>query len=396
MEQPPAMHRMSCSNRLLASVIFVASIMVGGCAATTQSQSPATTAQAERDRTTEVPTTYVTPDDAGMIVTRMQEANGWLLAGDYDRAAVAFEKIISFEPNGEYAAAARFNAGFAYEQLGRRDLALAQYRAVIDRHAESEEARGALLRSSRLYAHAEEWEPLTQVSEQTLARPDLELMERIEALGARGLGLVQLGRVSEGALVIGKARDLIEEHRLHEAGKLTVGMAQVFFALGEVRRIRGESITFVPVPDNFADVLEARCQSLLDAQDAYATAMRAYDAHWSAMSGYRVGSMYQQLHRDLMKIPPPPSAKTQRQRELFEGAMQLRYRVLLEKGLKMMERTVAMAERTGESSSWVNRAKDAKRDLELALDGAREALAKLPFQEADLQRALDGLRGTPP
>ena len=123
--------------------------------------------------------------------------------------------------------------------------------------------------------------------------------------------------------------------------------------------------------------------------------MRAYDSHWSAMAGYRVGRMYQQLHADIMRIRPPASAKTERQKELFEGAMQLRYRVLLDKGLKMMDSTIAMAQRTGESSSWVQRAKEAQRDIQRAYDAANAALAKLPFSEQDLQRALDQMAGKP-
>jgi hypothetical protein len=170
----------------------------------------------------------------------------------------------------------------------------------------------------------------------------------------------------------------------------------VSFALGEVRRRKSERITFSPLPPNFADVLEQRCQGLLDAQNAYTEAMRSFDAHWSAMAGYRVGQLYQQLHRDVMQIPPPPQAGTLKKKQLFEGAMRLRYRVLLEKGLKMMDGTVRLGERTGEDSLWVHRAREAKRDLELALEDEKNALAKLPFSEAELQAALDQLKKPTP
>jgi tetratricopeptide (TPR) repeat protein len=387
-----------CRSYLAASGIFrcwflLLAAFTAACGGSGANQSPARTAGVEPSSSTQLPTTYVTPDDAGMISTRLEEANGWLLEGSYERAAAAFDQIVAFEPEGQHAAAALYNAGFAYEQLGQADEALVRYRKLIERFAEAPETRGGLIRAGRLYAHAEDWEALVLVSEHLLARPDLAVLDRIEALGAHGLGLVEQGQVDRGALSVSKARTLIEDNGLHEAGKLNVSLAEVFFALGEVRRIRGEQIVFVPVPGNFAEVLEQRCQSLLDAQDAYATAMRAYDPHWSAMAGYRVGGLYQQLHRDLMRVPPPQSARTERQRQLFEGAMQLRYRVLLEKGLKMMERTVAMADRTGESSTWVHRAKDAKQDLERALEAAKESLAKLPYTEQDLQRALDDLAG---
>ena len=170
----------------------------------------------------------------------------------------------------------------------------------------------------------------------------------------------------------------------------------MYFALGEVRRAEGEALVFTPMPDDFGAVLERRCQRLLDAQMAYSDAMRARDAHWSAMAGYRVGQLYQQLHRDVMHIAPPVQAKTLRQKQLFEGAMRLRYRVLLEKGLTMMSGTLKMAERTGESSAWVGRAREARQELELALQDEATAMKKLPFTEEELQAALDKLKGEAP
>jgi len=103
-----------------------------------------------------------------------------------------------------------------------------------------------------------------------------------------------------------------------------------------------ERIRFAPVPSDFAAVLEQRCQLLLDAQSAYSDAMRAYDAHWSAMAGFRVGELYQKLHEELMQVPAPKSADSAGKRQLFEGAMRLRYSILLDKAKAMMDHTVAM------------------------------------------------------
>jgi len=57
----------------------------------------------------------------------------------------------------------------------------------------------------------------------------------------------------------------------------------------------------------------------------------------------------------------------------------------------MMDGTVQMAERTGESSEWVARAKVAKKELELAIDDERQAMSKLPYSEDELREALDKL-----
>ncbi len=343
--------------------------------------------------TMHLPTTYVTPTDAGTIQARFDAATGLLRDAKFKDAAAAFDKVVALEPWGALAAAAAFNAGFAWEQAEDRKLALERYRDVIKRFPAGAEARGALIRATRILSWTEDWKQLVQYADMLLARSDLSPIEQVEAHGARALGLVEQGDVEGAATSVSKARTVIEEQGWGGAAQPPVAAAQVFFALGEIRRSRGERIVFSPMPPNFVEVLEQRCQMLLDAQDAYAEAMRAHDPHWAAMAGYRVGQLYQQLHRDVMAIAPPATAKTDRQRQLFEGAMQLRYRVLLEKGLKMMDKTLEMAVATGENSPWVHRAREAKRDIEQALIAAREALAKLPYAEADLQRALDGLAG---
>jgi hypothetical protein len=109
------------------------------------------------------------------------------------------------------------------------------------------------------------------------------------------------------------------------------------------------------------------------------------------MAGFRIGELYQSLHRDVMQLKPPAAADSQRRRQLFEGALRLRYSVLLGKALGMMKHTLAMARRTGERSPWVARAEQARSDIERAQVAEQEALDRLPYTRAELQAALDRL-----
>jgi hypothetical protein len=173
---------------------------------------------------------------------------------------------------------------------------------------------------------------------------------------------------------------------------LPVAVAQLRFALGELRRIRSEHIQFDPLPPDFLDKLEERCGGLLEAQAAYAMAVRSIDPHWAAMSGYRVGEMYRVLHRDLMQIPPPATSKTPRQKQIFYAFMHVRYRVLLEKGLREIEQTVALGERTADTSPWVRRAHEARDEMQTALADEKAQIDKMPFTEAEVNEALDLLK----
>jgi len=337
----------------------------------------------------------ITSTDPADVERIFQDASTRLLRDEYQSAATDFDRIVAVDPKGRAAVPSLYNAGVAYFAMGQLETALARLRASADQDPKAPTSKQAWIRISRIEAYLERWSDLEATASKILARPDLTVLERIEALGGKGLGLVELGRVEEASAAIFKARDAIEDHKLGQAGAPPLELAQVAFTLGEIRRLKSEKITFVPFPADFGVALEQRCTELLDAQSAYEDAMRSLDAHWSAMAGYRVGQLYQRLHRDVMQIPLPSGSSTLRQKQLWEGAMRLRYRILLEKGLKMMEGTVQLGDKTGQGASWVARAREAKKDLAAALAVEKEALAALPFTEAEIKQALDDLKKTP-
>ncbi|MBI4700650.1 MAG: hypothetical protein HY744_05720 [Deltaproteobacteria bacterium] len=343
----------------------------------------------------QLPRTVVSAKSPRDLAAELELARGFFLALRFEDAARAFDRLLPAAEGTDLAAPALFNSGLAYEGMGQLETAAERYRELGRRHPQAEVSRGGLLRLTRVLGYLERWAELGEAADTALGRKDLEALDRVEGFGAKALSLVERGQVDDAERMVNRARDIIEQHRFGEASVPPLQLAQVAFALGEIRRARSEQIQLVPVPPNFPEVLEARCQGLLEAQDAYAESMRSRDAHWSAMSGYRIGQLYQQLHREAMQIPPPDSANNLRQKQLFEAAMRLRYRILLEKGLKMMEATVRMGERTGESSYWVARAREAQRDLERALGDEKAALGKMPFAEDDVRAALELLKGKP-
>jgi tetratricopeptide (TPR) repeat protein len=386
------LRRMRTERRERARPFGIAAALLAlltGCAA-----SPAGPARSAEQHTppVEVAPMVVSPFSELELEQQFESARKALLRERYKDAADVFDKLVRLAPDGETAAPSLYNGALAREGMFQRDAAVERYEKLIQRFPAHPVTRNAYLRITKLYAHLERWPALAKAAERALTLRDLTVIEAIGAHGARALALVEMDRVDEAQKEVVKARDLVEQHRLGESGPPPIELAQTSFALGEVRRKHSEKILFDPMPPNFAEVLEQRCQGLLDAQRAYTDAMRSYDAHWSAMAGYRVGQLYQQLHRDVMAIPPSGKADTLRKQQLFEGAMRLRYRVLLEKGLKMMDGTVRLGRRTGEDSAWVHRAEEAKRDIELALADEKRALSKLPFTEAELREALDLLR----
>jgi tetratricopeptide (TPR) repeat protein len=314
----------------------------------------------------------------------------------FEDAARDFDRIIELDPEGPFAAEAWFHSAASHDEIGDLDGASTRYLEMARRYPNDARSRESLIRSVRLLTHLERWDVAGRVADRLLIRAgELPPLHQIVAYGGKSLSLVFSGNVDSAEYFLNKGRDVVDAQRLDAAGALPRDLAGLYFALGELRRIRGEKIELVPVPSNFPAVLEARCQLLLDAQSAYSDAMRAYDAHWSAMAGFRVGELYQKLHEALMRIPPPTAASTQAKADLFNGAMRLRYAILLRKGLAMMEHTLSLAERTGEQSEWVMKAKASRSALEKGIRDEEAALDRLPYSRADLERALEevGKRG---
>ncbi|WP_394843242.1 hypothetical protein LZC95_40100 [Pendulispora brunnea] len=351
-----------------------------------------------------VPTQIVTPTLDGSEKELFERGERALLGQRWREAADIFETLVRLPPQESLAPSVLFDLASAYEGLEDRERARDRFREAAQRFPRDKVARPAWLRVLSLDVYLEQWKDLGDAAEALLAREDLDPVDRMTGLGARGLARIEAGDDVRAMIDVQNGLDLVEEHRYGMTGRLPVAASQLRFALGEIRRTRSERIQFVKpsangelptaaaVSPDFLPKMEARCQGLLDAQAAYGDAMRSVDAHWIAMSGYRVGEMYKRLHRDLMSIPPTLLTKTDKQKSIFYAIMHLRYRVLLEKGLDMTKRTLILGEQQLDSSAWVRRAEEMKRDIEQALEEEKAIFATFPFTEQEVQGALDILK----
>lgn len=376
-----------------AVALVLAGLPLVGCGAGATA-GPATPAAPGARPPIVVPETRITPHGPEDVTRAFEEAQALLLRGEERQAVAAFERVVAMDPTGQAAGPSLFNLGLAHLALGDHARAASHFLDAERRFPEAPIAKPALVRACRELAHLERWVELEETARRLDRRTDLTVLERVESLGALGLGLVEQGRDDEAFKVIVQGRDLVEERKLGQSGPPPLELAQLSFALGEWRRRDSEKVTFQPMPADFAARLEDRATRLLSAQEAYTDTMRSLDAHWSAMAGYRVGQLYQRLHQDVMAAPFQP--KDLQQQRLFEGAMRLRYRILLEKGLAMMDGTVRLGERTGERTAWITRAREARSQLERALADEKAALAKMPYTEQELRDALEKLKAKAP
>ena len=318
----------------------------------------------------------------------LRRAERELAEGDFVSAKRDFELLLQTNPSRSILPTVLFDLGTVYEALGDRERARDAYHAVATKFPASPTARTALVRCVWLHAYLEEWKELGETGEALLARTDIDQMDKMTALGARGLSRAELGDTRLAMRDVQNGIDILEDNRIGMAGKLPAAGAQLKFALGETRRIETERVALQPVGEDFVAKISTRCQGLLDAQAAYADAMRTTDPHFAMMAGYRLGAMYQKLHGELMSIPPDGFAKTEHQRQVFYGIMHVRYRALLDKALIMLNTTLEVADRLGDKSAWVARGREAKAQMESAIAEEKTTIAKFPWTEDEIEKAL--------
>jgi hypothetical protein len=366
-------------------------ILASGCAASPGARPAASSAA--RVNEVSVPRTVITPEQTSSIPELYQRAVELAATGAHARAAEEFARVYELDVDGELADDALFQCASEQDQAGALSNAGLTYEQLARRYPSSELAVIALVRATRIFARLDQWQHAGELSQRALAsQRALGPLESITVYGASALARLEQEDERGAESFIEKGRALVDEYRLDAAGTLPLELAPLYFALGELRRRRGERIRFDPLPANFADALERRCQLILDAHSAYSDAMRAYDVHFSAIAGYRVGELYEQLHKDVMRVTPPPSADTEEKRQLFEAAMRLRYAVLLDKARQFMEHTLGWVERNGEHSPWVEKTHEAIAEIREASRREQAALAALPYSRATLEAALADLQ----
>jgi hypothetical protein len=362
--------------------------LLGALACAEQPKPAARTSQdaARQQREVEVPRTVVTPTGTSSIPELLQKAAALANAQRWKEAAAQYELAYRLEPEGAFGSEALWGAADAHDRAGELEPSLSRYELFAQREPQSPHAHDALVRITRLAVFLNHFSRAGTYADRLLKSPEpLSDTERIAVLSARALALLESGEDQQASYYIEKGRDIVDSHQLDAAGKVPRDLAQLYYALGESRRVKAERIVFQPMPPAFGKVLEERCQLLLDAQSAYADSMRAYDAHWSAMAGFRTAELYQNLHRDLLAVKPPANADTERKQQLFEGAVRTRYAILLTKARAMAQSTLAMAERTGEKSEWVERTREALKAIDQAVKDEEAALAKLPYTKQDFE-----------
>lgn len=365
----------------------VSALLLFGCAP--RVGSPAHPAiETQKTDPIQLPATIVTANEALSLEELFERADKQQAEQEYESAARSYELALEHSTTEKERLRALFGLGTALDLGAHPGEALRAYARYVS-EAKAGPTRDEInVRQVRLLVYLERYEEAGRASLQVDLKERTPL-QQLALLAARAHFDLARGELDAAARNISRARAIVDAEGLDRVTTPPLDVASLFFALGELRARRAEEIKFNPLPPDFAQALEERCRHILDAQSAYSETMRSADAHWSSMAGVKVGQLYKNLHADIMAVPIPAAATTPEKKQLFDGAMRLRYSILLRKSLGMMEATVALLERTHQASRWREKAQEALEEIRAAQAAEEQAIDALPYSRAQLQQVLD-------
>ena len=294
-------------------------------------------------------------------------------AKDFERAAAAFARIPDRFPGSPHEAAALFDAGLAYEELGRWELALERFRALAAGYEGPDALEAAFKVAECLYQLGD----LSKTREALLAisaRPGLDPSSLVRVLTQLGVVELEDGRPDDAERTLRRALAAFQAAASAEPLD-PYYPAQAEYYLGETYRGWFLALSVDPSTsdeEKLKETLEQKSEMLLSAQGHYLRAIRMGDDRWAIASGVRVAELYDDFRRQLLEAPLPPGLDEEAARA-YREELRSRVRVLATKAVSAYEAALGRAARSGVD------------DLRF-LGGAEEALQRL--REALLDRKI--------
>lgn len=279
----------------------------------------------------------------------------------YDRALKFYDKLVDEFPESEHAVLALYNTGLCFERLEEHEQAALRYQRVIDEHAGSKSHKDALFRKAFMMGKLERWVEVADTFWAIRQLDGLNTMDELEARVGQGVGMFMQGDYPTAEFEFRSALNFHREKSKSEFLPAEYWVGQSRFYLGEIYAREMEQIALSAPSGDHDDWVEAmgkelekKCELLLRAQNNFIRAIRVGHHGWATAAGYRIGSLYERLHDDMVKVPVPPDL-TEEQREIYRHEVKERVRVLVMKAMKVYQMSLEMAERVGQKNEWVDK-----------------------------------------
>lgn len=300
-----------------------------------------------------------------------QRATELLNAQKCREAVELYDRLVSEFGESRYASASLYNAGLCLQALGEFEPSAARYAALRERHPQSEDRTDASFQLAEVLVQLERWQEVMVVADELLARDDLSPDERLEVMARRSQALLGLQRFDEAERYARSALSFYRTRGEQDPIEDDFFAAAANYVLAESFRQREQQMAFPEGLEPQKQVLLRRAELLLQAQREYFNTISLNNLdnyHWAAASGYRIGSMYDELWRAIMSAPTPANLPEEGH-AVYRDELAKLIKPLVRHAIRYWELTQLFIERIGIQTPWAEKIKtDLTRVRELLLE----------------------------
>jgi tetratricopeptide (TPR) repeat protein len=318
-----------------------------------------------------------TPDalDVYDAETLFSRGNEFLDNRYYTDARTYFQKLVDEFPDSSYVHAARYNLGVALMESGDAQSALNQFDTYLSTETLDKNILDASFKRGACLAMLGRYKEVILVFDTMLKERDLSPQDRSEALVDSGIAYFMTQDRGTAELRFNDAIKIHREAEREARPDNRYHYAQALFYIGEIERLEFNDYKLV-LPDKggeekLAAQLEEKCQRLLRAQYKFLQVIKTGHAGWASAAGFKVGTLYEDLHDEMVKLPTPKDLEPD-QAEIYRKEIRKKVAVLVRKAIKTYEATVTMARRTGADNVWVAKTEQSLRRMQDLLRDAED------------------------
>ena len=275
-------------------------------------------------------------------------------AQDFTTAAKCFSRGADFYPDSPLHGALSYNAGLALLQQHEWAQALERFKVLAEPKAGQGDALDAAFQEAACLYFLDDYAEAADLLTLLGGRHDIPESERLSAQVDLGVCQVELDQYSDAEHTLREAVRSYQREQLSERMPEEV-VAKGEFFLGEIYRIYFSAVKLDPASRSLEELgadLEQKAEELLSAQGHYLRSIRIGTPHWATASGYRIGSLYEELYHAMIEAPIPKDLDAE-QTDLYREELKKRIRVLVTKAINIYDQTLAAASRIGEDNPFV-------------------------------------------
>ncbi|MBM4387622.1 MAG: tetratricopeptide repeat protein [Deltaproteobacteria bacterium] len=306
--------------------------------------------------------------DVSVIDPEILYNEGLLLIerGENKKALKRFSLVVIRFPESKFHIPSIFNIAVSHKNMNEYEKAKEYYELFIEKSDSLKDKRRGKLAISEVLMETHDLEGAQKILDET-GKEELSLLEEIEHKARLGRLKIRQKKLAEAAAVLKEALALSEQNWDNPLMEGNYFVSMALFDAAEIYSILFASIKFLlPVERMEKDLLD-KFNLFMKAQNGYIKVIRTPNLFWSQAAGYRIGSLYEKLYKDLLEAEIPPDL-TEEERVIYFEELNKFIKPLLKKALAIYENNIASAKNSGIKYDWIRKSEEQLNRLKKMLD----------------------------